>query len=115
MPKYVFVCSVCEKSESKYVSRTTSQSTCSSCKNVTERKLPNIAQQQVNETIDQYTGVKRDQNHVENIKDRRDEHYWNVEVPRFVQHYSTETCIENGWLVYNEKGELVINKPPSKR
>lgn len=114
MPKYVFTCPTCGKSEQKFTSVKTSELDCT-CGAKQKRQLPNIAQQQVNETIDQYTGVKRDQNHVENIKDRRDEHYWNVEVPRFVQHYSTETCIENGWLVYNEKGELVINKPPSKR
>jgi hypothetical protein len=45
----------------------------------------------------------------------KEDYFWEVEVPRLVQTYSTETCIENGWLKYNDKGELVINKPPKKR
>lgn len=98
----------------KYVPHLVRDILCS-CGGTSNRQFPNIAQQQVNETVDTFTGTKRDQNHVENMKERRDEHYWSVEVPRLIQTMSTETCLEQGWLVYNEKGELVINKPPSKR
>lgn len=114
MPKYIFKCEKCEQLLEKFVPKLVKDIPCS-CGSNAYRQLPNIAQQQVNETVDTYTGVKRDQNHVENIKERRDEHYWTVEVPRLIQTMSTETCIEQQWLVYNDKGELVINKPPSKR
>ena len=70
---------------------------------------------EVRETVDTYTGATWNQNHQELIKERREQHYWEVEVPRLVEKYSLETCLENGWLTYNEKGDLVINKPPSKR
>lgn len=80
-----------------------------------KRQLPINGSQAVTEVIDNFTGVKRDQNHDIDIKARREQHYWEVEVPRFIETYSTQTCLEEGWLVYNEKGELVINKPPSKR
>ena len=79
------------------------------------RELPSSGSQAVTEVMDDFTGVKRDQNHDEITKARREQYYWEVEVPRFVETYSTQTCLEEGWLVYNEKGELVINKPPSKR
>ena len=114
MPKYVFVCEKCQNSKTSFASYKTTYINCE-CGSQMNRQMPNIAQQQVNETIDTYTNTKRDQNHVENIKTRNDDHYWNVEVERLIQTYSTETCIENGWLVYNEKGELVKGKAPHKR
>lgn len=114
MAKYVFKCEVCNKTEEKYVPRLVQEVVCS-CGGKSLRQFPNIAQQQVTETVDTYTGIKRNQNHAENMKERRDEHYWNVEVERLIQTMSTATCLEQGWLVYNEKGELVKGKPPSKR
>ena len=115
MAKYIFKCEVCAKTEEKYVPRLCKDILCSVCGGQSNRQLPNIAQQQVSEVVDTYTGTKRDQNHDDLIRQRREEHYWTVEVPRLVQTMSTETCLEQGWLVYNDKGELVINKPPSKR
>jgi hypothetical protein len=80
------------------------------------RDLPQLSgAAQVTELVDTYTGVSLDQNHNALIKDRRDQYYWEVEVPRLIQTMSPETCLENGWLVYDDKGDLVINKPPSKR
>jgi uncharacterized lipoprotein YmbA len=81
-----------------------------------ERDMPKLSgNAQVTEVVDPYTGVALDQNHSELIKDRHDQYYWEVEVPRLVAKYSKETCLENKWLVYDDKGNLVINKPPSKR
>lgn len=114
MPKYIFKCSICEIESELYVPKLVKSILCA-CGAVAIRQMPNIAQQQVSEVVDSYTGITRDQNHTENMKERRDEYYWNVEVPRLIQTMSTETALEQGWLVYNDKGELVINKPPSKR
>lgn len=114
MAKYTFLCEKCGKSKQLITSLKTKQITCE-CGELMIRQFPNIAVQQVNETIDTYTNTKRNDNHDIMIKTRRDDYYWEVEVPRLVQSYCTETCLTEGWLVYNEKGELVINKPPSKR
>lgn len=120
MPKYRFKCPVGHERE-KYASVDTTEIVCHEChSNGSEnqpmfRQLPSAGSQAVSEIIDDFTGVKRDQNHNEDVKARREQHYWEVEVPRLIQTYSTQTCLEEGWLVYNEKGELVINKPPSKR
>jgi hypothetical protein len=70
---------------------------------------------EVKEVVDPYTNIKWGKDHEMVMKKRKDDHFWTVEVPRLVQTYSTQTCIEEGWLIYNDKGELVINKPPSKR
>lgn len=35
-------------------------------------------------------------------------------VPRLIQTHSLETALEEGWLVYNDKGELEIGKPKKK-
>ncbi len=114
MAKYIFKCDNCGEQVEKYVPRLVKDVACT-CGSRSNRQFPNVAQQQVTETVDSYMGTTRDQNHEEKIKERRDDHYWNVEVPRLIQTMSLETCLEQGWLVYNEKGELVINKPPSKR
>jgi transcription elongation factor Elf1 len=116
MPKYNFTCSHCGTKRHKYVSVNVETVFCKTCGGDMQRDLPNISgNAQVTEVIDSYTGVSLDQNHKELVKDRRDQYFWEVEVPRLVQTMSVETCLENGWLVYDDRGDLVINKPPSKR
>lgn len=115
MPKYTFKCSQCELNLIKYTSPVTQEIECPTCKANMQRQLPSMGSQQVTEVVDGFTGVKHLQDQKEIFKDRRDTYYWEVEVPRFIEKYSTQTCLEEGWLVYNDKGELVINKPPSKR
>jgi putative FmdB family regulatory protein len=114
MPKYSFHCNKCDKTKLIYTSSDTKKVSCE-CGSEMDRSLPNIAIQRVTETVDTYTNIKRDQNHDEMIKQRRDDYYWNIEVPRLIQRYSLKTCLEQQWLKYNDKGELEINKPPSKR
>jgi hypothetical protein len=78
--------------------------------------MPNIqAETEVREVVDSYTNRKWGKDHELVMKKRKDDHFWEVEVPRLVQTYSTQTCLEEGWLVYNDKGELVVPKAPSKR
>jgi hypothetical protein len=115
MAKYHFACKECHNEEIRYVTSTVLELVCDKCGNQMVRKLPESSSTQVNEVVDQLTNRKWQANHEEMIKDRRDQHYWDVEVPRLVQTHSIETCLEQGWLTYNEKGELVVNKPPSKR
>ena len=115
MPKYRFVCQACQAEDSKYTTASTETIACAKCSGTMDRQMPTLGGQEVRETIDPLTGVTWKQDQKEILKKRRDDHYWEVEVPRLVQTYSVETCLEQGWLVYNEKGELVINKPPSKR
>lgn len=115
MPKYNFTCPKCQTRTHKYVPSTIEEVPCS-CGDVMKRELPSTnSPTEVREVVDPYTNRKWGKDHEAVMKKRKDDHYWEVEVPRLVQTYSTETCIEQGWLVYNDKGELVINKPPSKR
>lgn len=113
MPKYRFNCE-CGLEKALYVPLTTESVPCD-CGKPMVRALPNLAGQEVRETVDKLTNRKWKQDQTAIINQRREDHYWEVEVPRLVQQYSVETCLEQGWLVYNDKGELVINKPPSKR
>lgn len=114
MPKYTFHCDVCGKSKQIFTSVSTKETSCDCGSNML-RQMPNIAVQRVTEVMDSYTNTTRDQDHNNMIKTRRDDHYWKIEVPRLIETHSIETSLENGWLVYNEKRELVINKPPSTR
>ncbi len=116
MPKYRFKCPACNQEREKYVSPHIQEVPCHHCEGqLMFRQLPSSGSQAVNEVVDDFTGVRRDQNHDDLKKERKEQYYWDVEVPRLVQTYSIETCLEQKWLVYNDKGELVINKPPSKR
>lgn len=110
MPKYRFTCTKCGNEKMQYANLSTFTVECDKCKANMERQLPSSGSQAVNETVDNYTGVKRDQNHDELKKQRRDQYYRDVEIPRLIQTYSLETCLEQKWLVYNDKGDLVINK-----
>jgi hypothetical protein len=114
MPKYIFACPECKTEVKKYTSSTTLHIPCQ-CGKEMDRKLPNTSNSEVTETVDALTNVAWKDDQKALITKRKDDHYWEVEVPRLVQKYSLETCLEQRWLVYNEKGELVINKPPSKR
>ncbi len=115
MPKYRYKCLSCQNEEQLYAAVDKVVMPCSKCSAEMERQMPRISSPQVTEIVDSLTGVTWKQDQKEILKKRRDDHYWEVEVPRFIQTYSVETCVAEGWLVYNDKGELVINKPPSKR
>lgn len=116
MPKYIFTCQTCKAKAHKYVPVSIETVQCSACGSLATRDLPNTnSPTEVKELVDPYTNRKWGKDHEAVMKDRRETHYWEVEVPRLVEKYSLETCLEQGWLIYNDKGELVINKPPSKR
>lgn len=116
MPKYIFSCNSCATKTHKYVPTTVETIPCKACGEQMNRDLPNTnSATEVREVVDPYTNKRWGKDHEAVMKKRKEDHYWEVEVPRLVQTYSLETCLEQGWLIYNDKGELVINKPPSKR
>jgi hypothetical protein len=81
------------------------------------RDLPNTnSATEVREVVDPYTNRKWGKDHEAVMKKRKEDHFRDVEMPRLVQTMSVETCLENKWLIFNDKGELVINKDwtPSK-
>lgn len=81
-----------------------------------KRLMPKIdGQTEVRELVDPYLNKTHSKDQESVLKERKEQYYWEIEVPRLVEKYSLETCLEQKWLVYNDKGELVINKPPSKR
>jgi hypothetical protein len=90
---------------------------CDFCKTPMKLQMPNILGQEVRETVDAMTGSKWIQDQQEIIKERKADYFWSIEVPRMVNSgtYSIETMFENGWVYYNEKGDLVTRtKPPQK-
>lgn len=115
MPKYRFICDACKREVERYTSTKVQESDCPSCNGVMKRQLPGAGSQVSREVMDSFTNVRTAPDEKQQNLARKTEHFWEVEVPRLVQTYSTQTCLEEGWLTYNDKGELVINKPPSKR
>lgn len=116
MPKYIFSCNSCATKTHKYVPTTVETIPCKACGEVMNRDFPNTnAPTEVRELVDPLRNITWGKDHEAVMKNRKETHYWEVEVPRLIQTHSIETCIEQGWLIYNDKGELVVNKPPSKR
>lgn len=110
MPKYHFTCSKCQTKTHRYVPTTVEHVPCV-CGEQMNRDFPNTnSATEVREVVDPYTNRKWGKDHEAVIKERKAQHFRDVEIPRLVERYSIETCLENKWLVYNDKGELVINK-----
>lgn len=111
MPKYIFKCPNCNEQAHKYVPVSVEQVDCASCGSKMNRQLPNTnSPTEVREVVDPYTNRTWGKDHEAVLKKRKDDHFRDVEIPRLVERYSIETCLENKWLIYNDKGELIINK-----
>src|SRR5690606_3461972 len=110
MPKYKFVCDFCGKEIYKFVKASRSEIACtSSCEGTMKRALPTLnGPTDVTEVVDKYTGTTWKQDQKDILKERRDEYYWTVEVPRLVNSgiYSIETMLENGWVYFDDKKQM---------
>jgi hypothetical protein len=123
MPKYTFKCPECGLEEQQTVPRHIKEVSCCRCapdkESWMKRQLPKLGgQPDVNETVNEYTGVTWKEGQKEAIDERRAQSYWEVEVPRMVRSgtYSIETMLEMGWVYFNDKEEMIINdQPPNKR
>ncbi len=115
MPKYKFYCETCKIEVERYTSPKLERTECDMCMSPMERKLPGSGSQVVREVVDDFTNVRNTPDEKAQNKARKTEYFWEVEVPRLIQTYSLETCLQEGWLTYNDKGELIVNKSPSKR
>lgn len=119
MPKYTFKCEMGHTID-RYVSSSVKTIPCteSTCSAIMARQMPNILNPNVTEVVDKYTGIKHIDGQVDLIKERKEEYYWTVEVPRFVNSgtYSIETMLENGWIWVDDGGKIHVNdRPPNKR
>jgi len=117
MPKFVFFCMTCDNQQAFYLSSKVIEKECPACKTGTmQRQMPVISTPDVKECIDPYTNIHVPSDNKDILEARRSEYFWKVEVPRLANEYPLDECLRQGWLVYNEKGELVLqNKPPHKR
>lgn len=117
MPKYTFECQSCYKKTQKYTSSSTKDIVCPECFALANKVLPNISGAKTTETVDKMFNRKHVADQLNVMKERKLDYYWEVEVPKLVDSgtYSIETMLEQGWVFYNEKGELVTRtKPPQK-
>ena len=117
MPKYTFKCTKCSDSEQKIVSRKINNLECSKCGALSVRQMPSLAgPPEVRENVGEFNKTRRkDQDKL--LDERQAEYYWKHEVPKMVASgiYQLDTMLEQNWVYYNEKKELVTRtKPPQK-
>ena len=118
MPKYTFKCEHGHEIQT-HVSSSVKSLPCKICNLEMNRLMPTLnGPANVRELIDKYTGITHIDGQLDLIKERRDDYYWAVEVPRFVNSgtYSIETMLENEWITVDDAGKIHINnKPLAKR
>ena len=117
MPKYTFACPHCDSLEQKITDISTNKVVCHHCGKEAIRQMPILKGIKSTEVIDKYTGKKHVEDHKEKISERKADYYWSVEVPKLVNSgiYELGTMLQQGWVYYNEKNELVTRtKPPQK-
>jgi intracellular sulfur oxidation DsrE/DsrF family protein len=116
MPKYTFICQKCGKSIQKYAAASQRFNQCE-CGQQVERQMPNLAGTKTTETVDKLLNRKHTVDQENSMKERKLTYYWEVEVPNMVNSgvYSIETMLEQGWIYYNEKGELTTRTKPVQK
>jgi transcription elongation factor Elf1 len=119
MPKYTFSCCNCQNEIVKMVDAKKKTIACSLCNTDMTRKLPSLnGPVEVTETVDSFMNVKHRQDQKQLIKERNDEYFWKIEVPKLANDpkYSLETKLENGWIWIDDNNKIHVHtKPPYKR
>ena len=118
MPKVSFVCQSCTKQVQKYLPKIRDVLGDCECGGVLKYQFPFTSNTTVTETVDKYLNVNHIPDQKQELKNRRDEHYWSYEVPRMVDSgkYSIETMLEMGWIYFDEKENMKVhNTPPHRR
>lgn len=115
MAKRTFTCK-CGYTCQKYTNKKTIP--CPDCNSDIAASMPNLnGPATVNEKInDLGTRWKQDQKTL--VKERNEEYYWRVEVPRMVEsgQYGIDTMLELGWIWLDDNNKIHIHKkPPHKR
>lgn len=116
MPKYTFTCPKCKESTQIYTLPSIKYIECN-CGEDMDRKLPKLRGLKTTEVIDKFTNKKHITDHKEIVKERKADYYWEVHVPEMVNsgQYELSTMLEQGWVFYNERGDLITRtKPPQK-
>lgn len=115
MPKYVYTCE-CGISRKKYAPVSCKTIECECGKDM-KRQMPTLRGLKNTETVDKFTNKKHIDDQKNIIDERKADYYWEVEVPRLVNSgtYELDTMLEQGWVYYDEKHNLVTRtKPPQK-
>jgi len=118
MPKYTFKCEVCGKSIQKYTSISCKAIKCIDvCSAVMVRQMPKLSAVKSTEKIDKFMGVTHMEDHDNILKERKSDYYWGHTVPELVDSgtYTLQTMLEQGWVYYNEKGELTTRTKPIQK
>lgn len=116
MPKRSFVCIDCGEITSSYVyGQDLLGKQCNLCGSPAKVLPPTILGMDVTELVDQDRNVKWKQNQEEMIRERSLDYFYENEVPRLINEYSLKVCLEEGWIYYDEKGDLKVRKRPPQK
>ena len=118
MPRFKFKCEKCNTITAQRVKVGTRHIDCSCGENAVWQMPTLNGSSEVLETVDKDFGTEWRADHKDDIEMRKAKYFWQHEVPRLVDSgtYGLDTMIENGWIIINDKGEIVVQTtPPHKR
>lgn len=118
MAKYTYKCTACSLEFQKHASISTRVFNCIECGEEAKRLMPKLNNSNITEVVDKKSGVTRIPDQDDVLKERKEEFFWTVEVPRMVNSgvYGVDTMLENGWIELDDMGKIIImDKPPHKR
>lgn len=116
MPKYTYKCSSCDKELQKFAGIKDSIIDCD-CGEVMSRCMPKIKSPKVTEVIDKYLNKKHVEDQKSKLQERKLDYYWKHEVPNMVDSgtYALDTMLEQDWVYYDEKGNLITRTVPPQK
>lgn len=117
MPKYSYRCPNCYIELQKFAGINDKTHECPKCNEMMNRLMPKLKSPKVTEVVDKYSGKKHIEDQENVRQERKLDYYWKHEVPKMVDSgtYTLETMLEQGWVYFDEKKNLVTRtKPPQK-
>lgn len=117
MAKRTFKCPKCERVHQTVGPRSLSV-VCPECGADMIQQMPQTSKPTAYESSDKSANRQWLDDHASILKNRKETHFWSVEVPRMVASgvYSIETMLQNGWIWIDDAGKMNVHtKPPSQR
>ena len=116
MPKYRYKCPKCNTEIQKLASIKDRTMPCE-CGNTMNRQMPKLKSPKVTEVVDKYSNKKHIEDQDRVRETRKLDYYWKHEVPKLVDSgiYGLDTMIQQGWVYYDEKHNLVTRTKPPQR
>ena len=117
MPKFTFKCTRCQNIAMKMTPAKWKTCPCPKCNGLMKKQIPIISKPSSRETVDKLRNKTMFEDQEEIIKQRSEDYFYTVELPRLVNSgkYSTKEMLKNGWIFFDDCDKIQIRtKAPNR-